>query len=248
MTAALAVALVAMVVAAVALTSAVDRRRRAAVRRIAKLEARLASTEAAAERASASALEARASLEHARALAETAQTAAVEASRGAQVAAGTVETLWSLARHDLQLERRRAAALSSALDVEEGCSSASAAVEAEVERVREEVGTPGSFRVELADQARAATSLLALAAARALLGAVARRCDGFDLYVHEWGGALAAVVVCEGYSGPEDLGSDGSSLRTALSRTGGRLAVDRDDRGRLRARLRVPVPAPGQPA
>jgi hypothetical protein len=82
-----------------------------------------------------------------------------------------------------------------------------------------------------------------LRSVQALLSALGRHCQGYDLYIHQWEGRLAAVVVCERFDGPDSVADDASAILAALKPAGGQLDLDRDPKGRLRARLSFAVAA-----
>jgi hypothetical protein len=111
----------------------------------------------------------------------------------------------------------------------------------EVEQLRDDAGIPGSVRVALTPPADPAEAALLTAAASTLLASLARWCDAYDLFVHRWEGRIAAVVVCEGFSGPDSVADETSELLAALAPASADLDVDRDPQGRLRARLSVPA-------
>ncbi len=85
---------------------------------------------------------------------------------------------------------------------------------------------------------------MVLTAVKVLLSALTRHCQGYDLYVHRWKRRLSAVVVCEGFDGPDTVADDTTAVLVALSRAGGDVDIDRDPEGRLRARVSLPTTTP----
>jgi multidrug efflux pump subunit AcrA (membrane-fusion protein) len=228
------------------------------------LDARLAEL-AAAETARAAAEAARAAAEAARATAEAArateeaarateEAAAEEAARAADeaaaAAAGAGESgpagspavearlaaLWALA----QIEQQRTWRLSmaSAIDGDPGLAGALAM---EVDRIREDVGTPGSLETRLDPPVAVHDAALALLAARELLAALVPHTQAYDLAVGYDGAHLAIEVVCTGWEGPAGAADDVSRLLAAIAPAGGDLSVDTNPDGRLRATLQLPL-------
>jgi hypothetical protein len=111
----------------------------------------------------------------------------------------------------------------------------------EVARIREDTGTPGTLRLSLADEPAPADAVVLVLSIQALLDALSRHCQGYDLYVHEWEQSLTAIVVCEGFDGPDRVAADATTVKEAISPVGGDVAIDRDGQGRLRARLSLTV-------
>lgn len=173
-----------------------------------------------------------------------AQPAATEAS-----AAPTLDALWSLARIREGWQRRQVAGLGGGAAEPEGTWSGitfAEMLEDEVARLREEGGTPGSLRNGLEAEPPPGQAVLLLAGIQALLEALARHCQAYDLYVHLWEQRLTAIMVCEDFDGPDRVINDTGALLDAIAPAGGDLALDQDERGRLRARLTLPLPS--QPA
>jgi hypothetical protein len=172
--------------------------------------------------------------------------ATTPAVAGAPAKAAEVQTapafdaLWALTRIRQEWATRQAAILS--LDQEPPAdrwaqATLAEVLDEEVARIREETGTPGTLRTSLPTAPDAGQSVLLLGGLQALLDALARHCQGYDLYVHEWEHRLTAIVVCDAFDGPDRVAEDTASVLAAIAPAGGELALDRDDRGRLRARL-----------
>lgn len=155
----------------------------------------------------------------------------------ASTPAAPLDVLWALARLKGGWTRRDAAVGSTA-DIP-ACPPAGLAdaLDDEVSRIREETGTPGTVRAVLDTEPSAADSVVVLRAVEALLVAFSRHCEAYDLYVHEWEDRLSAVLVCDGFDGPKSVFSDAQELLAAIKPAGGELDIDRDGRGRVRARM-----------
>lgn len=166
------------------------------------------------------------------------------ATRAAPAAAGDgspLEGLWALTMLRTDWSRRRAGSLSTAPDAEEDQDPLTRVLTTEVEQLRDDAGIPGSLRVSLTPPAAPEEAVLVAASITTLLGALARWCDAYDLFVHRWEGRVAAVMVCDGFNGPDTVADETGELLAALSPASGDLDVDRDPEGRLRARLSLPA-------
>lgn len=161
---------------------------------------------------------------------------------GADPSVAVVEALWGLSVAERHRIRREDAAVSTAepgwrpdgLDLQEALAE-------EVGRRREETGTPGTLDVDLPGDPGPGQSMVALRAVQGLLDALGRHCQAYDLYVHHFEDRLLAVVVLDGFDGPDTAADDTAAVLAALGPVDGRLEVDRDSEGRLRARLSLPV-------
>jgi hypothetical protein len=182
-----------------------------------------------------------------------------------------LDAVWRLACLDVELERFRAAGLSTA-ELDAGPVGLAQTVEQEIARIREEIGTPGAFECDLDQEPDAAAALLLLRSVQSTLDFVARRCQAFDLRlqlrVHER--RLAVTVVCDDFEsdpapadatlggapaggpGPSGAGAtstvatsttvtEAAAIVKAISAAGGRLVFDRQSDGRMRAQLSVPA-------
>jgi hypothetical protein len=160
----------------------------------------------------------------------------------------TLSALWALTRIRQEWTSRQSAILSLDEEPPEGQwadATLAAVLEEEVSRIREDTGTPGTLRTALAHEPPAAQSVLLMTSLQALLDALSRHCQGYDLYVHEWEQRLTAIVVCDGFDGPDRVAADAASVLAAIAPAGGELALDRDNKGRLRARISLAaLPSP----
>ncbi|MBO0894446.1 MAG: hypothetical protein J2O39_08720, partial [Acidimicrobiales bacterium] len=169
------------------------------------------------------------------------------ASASGTTTSSTLAALWSLARIRQEWLSRQVSSLSlEGVHLEGTWAEVSLAevLDEEVSRIREETGTPGALRTSLHDEPPAGQSMLLLAGVQALLEALARHCQAYDLYVHHWEQRLTAIVVCESFDGPDRVASDTEAVLSAIAPAGGELALDRDQQGRLRARLSLPLESP----
>jgi hypothetical protein len=189
-------------------------------------EVRSAASEATAARAAAE-------VEHVQAAA-AAERAAAEAADSQ--AGDRLTALWALA----QIEQQRTWRLTtgSSLDPDPGLA---AALAMEVERIREEVGTPGSLETRLEAPVAIHDASLALFAARELLAVLVPHTQAYDMAIEQEGPQLAIEVVCTGWEGPAEAADDVSRLLAAVAPAGGNLSVDTDPDGRLRATLVLPL-------
>jgi multidrug efflux pump subunit AcrA (membrane-fusion protein) len=161
------------------------------------------------------------------------------ARRQAEAERSALEGLWKLAviegRRDWQLTMAQAGpggpvAATTLADTLSG----------DVDRIREETGTPGSIRSALAAEPGAAESVITLRAVQALLAVLARYCDAYDLQLSGDGGKLVATLTCERFQGGETVLADASSVAEAVGPCGGNLDLRQDAGGRLHARLSLP--------
>jgi hypothetical protein len=163
--------------------------------------------------------------------------------------ASMLGALWSLARIRQEWLSRQVAGMTLEDAPEEGTwaqVTLEEVLDEEVSRIREDTGTPGALRTSLHDEPPAGEALLLLAGVQALLEALTRHCQAYDLYVHHWEQRLTAIVVCEGFDGPDRVATDTEAVLSAIAPAGGELALDRDQQGRLRARLSLPFRQPAE--
>ena len=167
---------------------------------------------------------------------------------GSDRADRVVSAVWRLQCLDLERSRRREAGLSTAAGTDEGPIGLAQAVEEEIARTREEIGTPGAFRSDLEVEPDPAGALLLLRSVQSTLDFVARRSQAFDLHLHPADGALAVTVVCDDFEGDIPAASatagdtpDATAMAEVIASAGAALAFDRDADGRMRAQLRVEV-------
>jgi hypothetical protein len=163
-------------------------------------------------------------------------TAAEPAPTGSPAIEARLAALWALA----QIEQQRTWRLSmaSAVDGDPGLAGALAM---EVDRIREDVGTPGSLETRLDAPVAVPDAALALLAARELLAALVPHTQAYDMAVGCDGSLLAIEVVCTGWEGPAEAADDVSRLLAAIAPAGGNLSLDTDPDGRLRATLQLPL-------
>ena len=159
-------------------------------------------------------------------------------------AQGRLDALWGLSRLSAEWERRGADRQSTAASWPAVVGDLGDVLVIEVGRIREEAGTPGTVHMAVQPPAVGAEAVVVLRSVQLLLSALARHCQGYDLYVHRWEGRISVVIVCEGFDGPDIVADDTSAVLMALNPAGGDLDIDRDPEGRLRARLSVPTSAP----
>ncbi len=215
--------------------AAADERAAAADRRLADAARRAVDERGRAEdagRRAADALAA-ASIAEGRALAAETELA------GASV--GMLDAAWALAGLRVGWDLRRHAALVPAAASTPEVDLVVAAG-AEVQRIREEIGTPGVLAAQPLPQLPAPVALVALLAVEGLLAAVVRRTQAYDLSLACADGYLLAEVACEGDEGITADDADLASVTAAVARAGADLRSGRRSDGVLVARLRVPLP------
>jgi hypothetical protein len=143
--------------------------------------------------------------------------------------------LWALA----QIEQQRTWRLSMAAGID-GDPGLAGALAMEVDRIREEVGTPGSLATRLDSPVSVNDAALALLAARELLAALVPHTQAYDMTLAQNGSRLAIEVICTGWEGPAAAADDVSRLLAAIAPAGGDLSLDTDADGRLRATMQLP--------
>jgi hypothetical protein len=152
-----------------------------------------------------------------------------------------LDATWNVHRLGVEAERRRNAEQTTvAVDLDAPVGLYDALVD-EVDRIREEIGTPGTVRGRLRSEPDPAAALLLFRAAQYTLGVLARRTQAFDLNVAEAAGAVTVTVVCEDADVVEMPGEETTALARAIRPAGADLYVDRDPAGQLRAQLSIPV-------
>jgi len=155
-------------------------------------------------------------------------------------AQGRLEALWLLTRLATAWEQRHAAGLSTAA-ARFGDGALGDILAGEVSRIREEAGTPGSVQVSIDPPPDAAEAIVMVHSIQLLLSALARHCQGYDLSVRRSERGITAIVVCEGFDGPDTVADDTTAVLVAVAPAGGDVALDRDPDGRLRAQLSFPA-------
>lgn len=161
----------------------------------------------------------------------------------AAASGGTIDATWSLAALRVAWDQRHAAALVPAMR-RDGAIDLVEAARAEVERIREEIGTPGVLDVPDAASLSglgAAPSLLALVAVGTLLTALARRAEAYDLGLARDDGFLRAEVTCDADDGIAIDDPDLADVVAAVALAGADLHLRRRSDGRFCARLELPL-------
>jgi len=155
--------------------------------------------------------------------------------------AKVTRAMWSLQGVELELERQRDAAVPGAPEAASGVLVG--ALQREVERIREEMGTPGELHDELGRDPSASAGLLLLRSIQLTLPAVAWRCTGFDLYVFDADGALQARLVCEGFETAAEDGAKAAlaAVTEAVAPAGGRVELRKGEAGWAEALVSVPA-------
>ncbi len=156
-------------------------------------------------------------------------------------ARGTLDALWQLAQLELERDRQVADAISTAPGAATPVRGLLSSLAEEVGRVREETGTPGTLHTAVELEPSAGVAVVMLRGVQALLAAIGRHCQAYDLTVYPVEGRLIAQVVCDGFDGPDSVGADASAVLAAVRPAGGEVALDRDEQGRLRAHLSIPT-------
>jgi hypothetical protein len=110
----------------------------------------------------------------------------------------------------------------------------------EVERIREEVGTPGSLEASVSDL-RPEDAVLCVSATRELLRVLTLHTTAYEVSVWTKPGQLIVEVICIGWEGEEGVLADAAGIREAISDVGGDLRLEPTRRSRLRATLSLPL-------
>jgi hypothetical protein len=115
----------------------------------------------------------------------------------------------------------------------------------EVERIREEVGTPGSLETTIEPPVSAGDAALIFHATRQLLGLLVPHTQAFDLSVGRSGAEVVVELTCSGWEGDAHLAEGMGRLLEAVAPAGGDLELDTLSDERLQAILRLPTRPPG---
>lgn len=153
-----------------------------------------------------------------------------------------VGSLWTLERLELDVHRRRQAAVTpDAVSIYD--TVLGGAIEREVERIREEVGTPGELHSEIGADPDEVTGLVVIGAIRRTLAAVARACEAYDLYVKTEHGRLQVQVVCELFDSAwmDDTTTDVGAVASAVAPAGATAVFRPGEAGAAVAELSFPV-------
>ena len=111
----------------------------------------------------------------------------------------------------------------------------------EVERIREEVGTPGSLDVGMTPPATADDNALIFHATRQLLALLVPHTQAFDLVLHRFDDDAVLELTCSGWEGPDHVADGVGRLLEAVAPAGGDLELDTLPGDRLQATLRLPL-------
>ena len=111
----------------------------------------------------------------------------------------------------------------------------------EVERIREEVGTPGSLDVGMTPPATADDNALIFHATRQLLALLVPHTQAFDLVLHRLDDDAVLELTCSGWEGPDHVADGVGRLLEAVAPAGGDLELDTLPGDRLQATLRLPL-------
>jgi hypothetical protein len=145
------------------------------------------------------------------------ETPTPEADQNGQV----IDAVWSLERLELDRQRQlEAGIVARADDVDAG--TLVVALQREVERIREEMGTPGELRSDLDADPAGPVGLLVLGAVKLTLGALARRCQAYDLRLEVAHGRIAVTIVCEGFEpeSADETSAAVAAIAAAVADTG----------------------------
>jgi hypothetical protein len=113
-------------------------------------------------------------------------------------------------------------------------------LDAEVQRIRAETGTPGAISSGPLPEISPADALVLTRATQALLALLTRHTQAFNLALGADGDRMEAVVACEGWEGPDRAADDIGRLAEALGPAEVGLDLGTDEQGRLVARLEAP--------
>jgi hypothetical protein len=153
-----------------------------------------------------------------------------------------IDAVWSLERLELDRQRQlEAGIVAMADDIDAG--TLVVALQREVERIREEMGTPGELRSDLDADPDGPVGLLVLGAVRLTLGALARRCQAYDLRLEAADGRVAATIVCEGFEpeSADETSAAVAAIAAAIADAGATAAFSAGVDGAAHAELSFPV-------
>jgi len=114
------------------------------------------------------------------------------------------------------------------------------ALDIEVERIREEVGTPGTLTIDLA-ATTAEDDALVFHATRQLLALLVPHTQAFDLVLQRVDDHAVLELTCSGWEGPDQVADGVGRLLEAVAPAGGDLELDMLPDDRLQATLRLPL-------
>jgi hypothetical protein len=161
-------------------------------------------------------------------------------SRRAAAAESRLEALWALVRLEQHRSWRLTLAPSSAGWPDEPLPDLPGILHMEVERIREEVGTPGSVEVSI-DEVPAEDAVLCVSATRELLRVLTLHTHAYEISVWTKYAKLNVEVLCSGWEGDNGALADTASIRDAVVGLGGDLHLEPPRKNRLRATLTLPL-------
>jgi outer membrane biosynthesis protein TonB len=148
---------------------------------------------------------------------------------------GRLPSLWALTLLEQQRQWHLSGVADSAPD------SLSSVLAVEVERIREEVGTPGSLTVTMTPPVSAADDALIFHATRQLLALLVPHTQAFDLDLRRADDHAVLELICSGWEGPDHVADGVGKLLEAVAPAGGDLELDTLPDDRLKATLRLPL-------
>jgi hypothetical protein len=151
---------------------------------------------------------------------------------------GRLPSLWALTL--LEQQRQWRLTVSATPAGVAAPDNLAAALDIEVERIREEVGTPGTLRAELSPTSTADDALI-FHATRQLLALLVPHTQAFDLVLSRDGDHGVVELTCSGWEGPDDVAEGVGRLLEAVAPAGGDLELDMLPDERLQATLRLPL-------
>ncbi len=160
---------------------------------------------------------------------------------------GRLPSLWALTVLEQQRQWRLSAGAGAATPSTAPPEDFSRALEVEVERIREEVGTPGSLSSQVDPPISSGDAALVFHATRQLLGLLVPHTQAFDLKIDGDNGQVRLELTCSGWEGDAQLADGVAELLEAVTPAGGDLELDALSDDQLRATLKLPVRSPAQP-
>jgi hypothetical protein len=164
----------------------------------------------------------------------------VKESRRAAASRSRLEALWTLVRLEQHRSWRLTLAPSSAGWPDEPLPDLTGILKMEVERIREEVGTPGSVEASI-DDVRPEDAVLCVSATRELLRVLTMHTHAYEVSAWTKYGQLNVEVLCSGWEGNDVVLADTAGIRDALVPVGGDLRLEPPRKSRLRATLSLPM-------
>ena len=170
----------------------------------------------------------------------TQQEEVKEARRGDSTAQARLEALWALVRLEQHRSWRLTLAPTAVGWPDEPLPDLTGILNMEVERIREEVGTPGSVEASV-NGVRAEDAVLCVSATRELLRVLTMHTHAYEVSAWTKYGQLMVEVLCSGWEGNEGVLADTSSIRDAIEPLGGDLRLEPPRKSRLRATMSLPL-------